>query len=489
MQKRLSYFTFCHLIGLLLSVQCFATKGGLNGGGADAFVRPDRVVLADPYAIKTSSIPKSYHELFSKEIKELANTLISAIHYTYGAEQAKVLSNAIAGSDIEYFVVDKLPGVSECLRPVQYEAKPAGDVQERVACTVGEQTWIVDQLFRKMPVGDQVLTLAHEGFRRLNPVSGDLGIFRVITGLGVMISHAKTQESGVFVELSTEEQILLLDGVRAGFKMEEWARWRRYTPVGAFLSHYRVWPLGGGLVDKGAKNVAADAKIGIGAWVDNSAEIDSKSELALTAVCMSKCKIAKGAKVNRTDATDLSVAENAVVEHSVLPDKSQVGEEAIVKDSRIEGRSYDAEKVKIGTRAQLIRTYLGVSKKNVVVGADAKLTDTSIWIGQGTLDIADGVSLTNLKFNLNYRSNPVLVFGSFILAIPSGGATMPGMFADSTYSSSVVFPAGTKLELGKDRKLCSNQKEDKNSVLVTQNPLKRDFVFTKESDLTEFCND
>ena len=470
----------------------YARAGGLNGGGVDVVINPrhDQVVLADPFGIPVSGLPSSYKELFSKEIQLEVDKLIRFSTEILGGKLAKTLRDLITSGDIEFYVVKELPKLPECMRVVQYEGLQADEAVARAACTVGKSTWIIDELFRRLSTGEQALALAHEGFRRLSPVAGDAGIFRIVTGMAVALKHINLQESGDYQTLDTMERVRIKDFVRMSWKMTEFSG---YTPkegqaVEDYISKLEVWPRGGGIVHRGQEEnihnrIDPSVTLGMGMMVlAHSSRIGAGSKLNHTDVCqLASCVIGKDAHIMnvmlQAARGEVEMGDDVAILDTNLPKVTKLGSAVAL----IHFVAEDATSLQVGTGSRLINST--IRGGSVEVGADTLVKNSKL-INESYREyltrLGNRVSIQNFDMTFDYQEpshNPIF-FAAAIVAILGTGAMIGLAYK---MNKNMHFLDGFSADLHGE-KLCPEGQKP-----ITHHPSNVNYEFKDLEELKGYC--
>jgi hypothetical protein len=487
------------ILGQILPHLAFANVGGLNGGGADVAIRDDQVVLADPYGTIRDQRPLSYEEAFSPELR-YEFTLVSLLAGAYSdlykertylrdeyrriIERSKTtiigskLDELVTNPDIEYSLVDELPRIAECSRVVDYPGLQNGEKIARVACTVGSQTWIVKSLFQKLSLGDQAITLAHEGLRRLN--TDDQTVFRITSGLRITLALLTKEWNGEFPQLTEIEMYRIKDSARAALKLESLSQFkslRANDTVESTLAKYIIWPLGGGWVHKEA-TVASDAKIGVLTRLANGSRVEQGATLSMTNVCdpiEAKCTVQANAIVAQST---FERAENIVVPSGVEIRGSQIirAKLQMAEGTKILRSKVWAARVEMEGNSLLQDSEIGVDvltlKRQAQIIANTNLL---VW-GKATL--GEGAILRGVVGAMGYENNIALNMIFFITTLNFGNMLIND-------SKNIDFPAHAFID-GKGVALCPKNGQYALDIVFNE-PFRKQYSFSSVEDIRNYC--
>ena len=282
------------LTAILLWTGSAAGEGGNVSGGGGAIILPDdSVILADPYTPRVGS--DSVGELSLPLRAELEH--IGDLIVRYGAsypssdgaltmyrQTLQVISSFISESVfdplIEYRFVPRLPDTPECATPHHTTFTEAGTL-ENLACSMGPFTWIRVDLFQRMTLREQALTILHERLHTTVTPLPEEAIADITDGVRILLHRFNIQFTGDRSLLGGDEihkiEILMrriAQGHLHGGRVHERdsARW---------LQTWRVWPKGGGLLHLSA-TAAESAFVGVGSIAGPASRLGENSALVNT---------------------------------------------------------------------------------------------------------------------------------------------------------------------------------------------------------------
>ena len=205
------------LLALILSgpTWTFASSGN-DGGGGDVVITPDDdVVLADPFLNSNAPQPNNMPPMRSlnPRILHTVKSYLDVIKPTLGFFMSLRPIRPIFWESSIYKQIEKLTSRQSELRfyGVQNQAElnqfcapggekkyilPEGYTVKQVACTAGNETFLVEPLFAQLSLKDQALLLIHERLTTITDTYGGKNysaIARFTTGLGTFINVYKTQ--------------------------------------------------------------------------------------------------------------------------------------------------------------------------------------------------------------------------------------------------------------------------------------------------------
>ncbi len=321
------------LTALLLTLHthlAFADDGTEGGGGGDAVILPSgEVVLADAFLDHTAPQPNhmpprkslnprllrqigAYQSLFERgvlgtravrvsesvvlrELRRLAGQGAALVYYSVAS--AEELNNFCASGGRKHYLL------------------PSGARVEQVACTAGDETFIVTPLFSRMNLHHQALLLIHERLTTIRDAQGSKNfqaIARLTTGLGVYLQLAYEQQTGARRALAPSELRQVL-GLYEGLAELEYRDGN--VPDDAFT--WRLHPNGAGLLHPRAQ-VEADAWVGVTSSVGQDAVVGARTRL--TGVHL---------------APESVLAEDVILTGGAINARLHLGAGSVIEDSRI----------------------------------------------------------------------------------------------------------------------------------------------------------
>ncbi|MEQ1665911.1 MAG: hypothetical protein ABL927_11100, partial [Bdellovibrionales bacterium] len=133
------------------------------------------------------SIDDFYHTTLSNEEYYLKGVTFEKVISEQTMPTHIKLNYLIWNSSIKYYFLSVLPNNEMCEKAAFYPWAPEGNPIERIACTIGEKTWIRTDLVQKMTARQIALLLIHESLRRSNLAYSDILIYKITTGLSIAL--------------------------------------------------------------------------------------------------------------------------------------------------------------------------------------------------------------------------------------------------------------------------------------------------------------
>lgn len=373
MLKVVSFF----LVGIL-SLVSFAA-GPSTGGGGDVIRLPDdSVVLADPFLSHGGNQPNNMPPLRSlnPRLLQMAQRYASKLETFKGTEiLAEIVKLTRRDTGLRFYSVrdsNELNMFCASGGRKSYNL-PNGAKVEQAACTAGKETFLVEPLFLKLTLRQQVLLLIHERLTTLRDQYGGKNysaIARFTTGLNIYFELLKEQEQKNYRHLSSQDANTLNEFYNAA---DEINYRNSNNPPEAFA--FTVHPYGGGRLDD--KSIASPSALITAEMKVINSEIYDEAILVggEKNKRISGSSLYEKAQVIDSELVDAKILESANVRTSVVK-KSVVGENSqIIKSSVINS--------KIGQRA-LVQTS-SVSDSNIA--AEAQIIDSTL-VNSGTLGMA-----------------------------------------------------------------------------------------------------
>ncbi|MDO9180954.1 MAG: hypothetical protein Q7U04_01035 [Bacteriovorax sp.] len=413
---------FSLMLSITLSTATWA--GPSVGGGGDVIVLPDdSVVLADPWI--DSGVPQPNNmpplralnpriiqaiALYSKASSNLVNQLSSGKKQSDIALLLSVL--ATRKNDLRFYGVRDAEELNNFCAPGgrKIYQLPNGAKVQQVACTAGEETFIVEPLFVRLSLRDQALLLIHERLTTLRDQFGGKNysaVARFTTGLDVFLNIYSEQAKRKIRTLTILEQKILTDFYIA---IEEIERRNDEVTINSFQ-----WI----------------AHINGGGRIHASANVDQNSIITLDAVISAGSEVAEGARVQNLDNPNfipLFLAKNAVLENASLSFKGNnkpsgksaitLASGAVVSNASLinvinnfsfgEGASVkntiiDSAQFIVGDRSVIVDSKFDTD--SFVIGSDAEFRSASVLHGELKASVANGEKLINKSILLSTYQN------------------------------------------------------------------------------------
>lgn len=213
---------------VLIAMFAFTTvqAGPSVGGGGDVVILPDdSVVLADPFIDNGAPQPNNMPPLraLSPRILQVINLYNKASTYLIAdfADKESDINSiltelATRNNDLRFYGVQTQEELNQFCAPGgrKIYKLPNGAQVQQVACTAGNETFIVEPLFVRLSLRDQGLLLIHERLTTLRDQYGGKNysaIARFTSGLNLYLSLYSEQIKKKYRQLSNIEQKMLSD--------------------------------------------------------------------------------------------------------------------------------------------------------------------------------------------------------------------------------------------------------------------------------------
>lgn len=214
------------IIVAIATVASFAYAGPSVGGGGDVVILPDdSVVLADPFIDSGAPQPNNMPPLRAMnprilQVINLYNKASSFLIEDFADKESDInltlAELATRNNDLRFYGVQSQEELNQFCAPGgrKIYKLPNGAMIQQVACTAGNETFIVEPLFIRLSLRDQGLLLIHERLTTLRDQYGGKNysaIARFTTGLNLYLSLYKEQIKKKYRVLTESEQKLLSD--------------------------------------------------------------------------------------------------------------------------------------------------------------------------------------------------------------------------------------------------------------------------------------
>lgn len=329
----------CLVLTSALSLSAYAQKnGGGNGGGGDVVVLPDlSVVLADPFLNQSASQPNNMPPMrkINPEILQLVesfrriiepNLLLLANHSCDRSDINDELKNLVKKDNgFHFYTVQTAQemGMYCGSGGDKIYTLPVGAKSERVACTTGNKTFIIEPYFAQLSIKDRALLLIHERLTTLedNETNRNFNaVAKITTGLSVFVSLYKEQSTGI-KRVLTDPEVKQLKDFYVGIEELE----LRNSTINEHSFDWTTHPFGGAQVHNSA-SVSTDAFVGVdtilgrGSFVDSGASI-TKSNFKVKCGCeVPPIKVGKNVILDsfRFIGSELVVGANSRFKNSTI---------------------------------------------------------------------------------------------------------------------------------------------------------------------------
>lgn len=261
-----------------VAFQAFAKGPGTSGGGDVAILPDDTILLADPFVkadISAEDSEISFSNALQTEIKRGLN--ISSKYFLW----AKTFEDQVYGKNVFYYSVDNIPSYPECKQRLDYQP-PSGVTIKQVACTIGNKTWIKEDLFKKMNVREQALLLFHEALRRVPNIASEQ-IVGFTNGLRILYHLYNTQMNGQYITVNAEEKKIIRRFIKINFQLSNSDYAQNERNFVDYLSNLRITDHGGMISEYPHSNnvLGKDTVIGVGALLGRQKSLNIGLERAV----------------------------------------------------------------------------------------------------------------------------------------------------------------------------------------------------------------
>ena len=384
---------------VILLLQNSAWAGPSVGGGGDVIILPDdSVVLADPFIDSGAPQPNNMPPLraMNPRILQVINLYNKASTYliedfaTKGSDINKALAKlATRNNDLRFYGVQSQEELNQFCAPGgrKIYKLPNGAQVQQVACTAGNETFIVEPLFVRLSLRDQGLLLIHERLTTLRDQFGGKNysaIARFTTGLNLYLSLYSEQIKKKYRQLNDVEQKLLSDFFVAIEEIE-----KRNSEVTDDSFQWGAHKNGGGRIHVAAivdesSFVSLDSVIAKGSEINANAIIKSFPNPYRLPLVMEE-----NTKINNLGTTFYVDPKNP--QYNVIPTatskiilKSGVVLDDVTLGNNISGFTF-------GEQTEVTNTTINSGAFNS--GRNVKLTGANL--GSDSIKISDDVSVLN----------------------------------------------------------------------------------------------
>ncbi|MGZ3901195.1 MAG: hypothetical protein ACXVDC_12790 [Bacteroidia bacterium] len=500
-------------IALLIFLLCgtsmlaFAEMGPSNGGGGDVVILPnDDVVLADPFLDHGGSQPNnmpplralnprilqaitSYTKFSEPVLNDLSRNGSSEI-----AQVMKQLSQRL--NDLRFYAVQSSQELNTFCAPGGRKSYtlPDGATVQNVACTAGNETFLVEPLFIKLSIRDQALLLIHERLTTLRDAQGGKNysaIARFTTGLKTFLNVGREQNLNSYRVLTTMETNQITEFYIATEEIE-----RRNSDVNEDSFMWKAHIYGGGRVHLDT-SVANDAIVCLFCKVNKKSFIQSGARI-INSVVGQDSKIEDGAVLLNSNLNiRYELGRNSSVSNITTLNPSGIEFIHLNESANIESINFVCNEycsINIGARTAIKSSI--IQAHSFITQGDVRIVDTRVDAEE--FIVGNSVELINSRIDLlprkiSLKDNQKMINGilnetSFEYA-PQGYKIKP--FSDSITFGSFLSP---KIYFIKDIDIDKNRKQSKVWVkpgftmkLSYDAKIKKDGLFSKEG-WVEFSN-
>ncbi|WP_413574943.1 hypothetical protein ACLVWU_11900 [Bdellovibrio sp. HCB290] len=390
----------------VFSISAWAQMGPSNGGGGDVVVLPnDEVVLADPFLDHSGNQPNNMPPVRSlnprilqavQQYAKFSEGVLDRLSVKTSEILAEMGKLATRKNDLRIYAVQSVQELNNFCAPggkKSYQL-PDGALVQNVACTAGNETFLIEPLFLRLTLRDQALLMIHERLTTLRDANGGKNysaIARFTSGLRIFLEIGKEQQRGKYRQLSETEVHRLTEFYIA---IEEIEKRNSEVDVESFM--WRAHLLGGGMVQSDT-TIGANVLVSLRSRVNAGAVIGDNVRL-----------------VNTVVGDSSKIGNGTLIEDSFVVGKSIVGAGAVLKNFRFVS-SWDDKPSKVeieaGVQAHnvLIRCkYNGPCIRNFVIGQNTYLNKVDMEVDEQTR-IASGQRLSDAK--VEREANEYAPFG------------------------------------------------------------------------------
>lgn len=373
------------VLSMGLFVSQLALAGNEGGGGGDAVILPNgNVVLADIFLDRNQPQPNNMPRRISLNPKLLLQLKIYGQFFQdrtrplgIGKEIAAQIADASTReSNLVFYSVKDTRELNTYCASGGRKAYilPSGAEVSQVACTAGNEVFIVEPIFRKMSLHYQTLLIIHERLTTLRDEFGGKNygaIAGVTSGLGQLVEIAYEQQNGKLRLLTDVEVTKTRHFYEAVIEIEY-----RSKDIPTNSLDWSIHPFGGGLVWNGSK-IAEDAFIASTSSVGGGSEIEAGAILVNTDLS-SGAFVGLGTKIKnvKLNMVDLKVEKESVITNSIF----SMSAVSIGMNSRLDHVTTQTTNLNIGHEA--IITNSKINQAKLKIGRAFKMINSEISIGR-----------------------------------------------------------------------------------------------------------
>lgn len=402
------------LIAGLVSLSAMAADGPSVGGGGDVIILPnDTVVLADPFIDSGARQPNNMPPLRALNPRILAG--ITSYQKVLSKFLAKFIVNhksdiepliatlAVRKNDLRFYGVQNAEELNNFCAPGgrKIYKLPNGAQVQQVACTAGNETFLVEPLFTRLSLRDQSLLLIHERLTTLRDQYGGKNysaIARFTTGLNVYLNLYRDQAKEKFEKLNETETKQLTDFYVATEEIE-----LRDKEVTENSFQWMAHPYGGGPVHL-SSDVDPSALISLNTFIPGQAMVGQNAKVInLITNLSSKLRIEAGALVKNAyfNVNDVFVGANSEVVNSRLTYSQHYTTSGYY---RVPVGKPEQGVIRIGENVKILNSkiagHLLTFAKDVLID-NSQIQDNENSKYLADLNVGEKVSIKNSKFVMN----------------------------------------------------------------------------------------
>lgn len=346
------------IFAFILSLHLLSAWGGTEGGGGDVVILPDgSVVLADSYLDTNAPQPNNMPQQIVLGPKLLLQVkvyteFIRQIYKTTDFlrdEKSDILNLFdILGSRDNKLAFYAVKDAEELNHHCASGGKKSyrlenGQKVEQVACTSGNEVYLVIPLFARMNLEQQVLLLYHERMTTLRDAHGGKNyqaIAGFTSGLHVLFKVAYEQQQGEERRLTEDERNRIRQFYLAVFELEYR---NRVIPIDAL--DWSIHSNGGGMLRHSAR-VDETAFVGVNSFISNESFVGANSKIKNTSIPRSSV-VEENVNLEQVILNAKGVIGKGVsiIKSSIISKRIEIG-----ADSKISKSIITASHVKIGER-------------------------------------------------------------------------------------------------------------------------------------------
>lgn len=326
----------------MTSILAFADKGPSSGGGGDVVILPnDQVVLADPFLNHDADQPRGLpsERSLNPKIIDAAKKYLRAVADLMNQEESlyTTLQELTVRSDyLEFIAVRNTEELNDnCASGGKKNyTLPNGAKVQQVACTHENKTYLVEPIFIKLSLRDQVLLLMHERLTTLTDAAGSRNysaIANFTSGLNTFLDIFKEQRKNTFRQLTDAEQKRITALYSAIKELE-----LRDSDIPDDAFNWHAHSLGGGRVNDNVE-IPANTTVSLGSNIGEGSTIE------------------ENVKIVRSDVWATKLGANSQVIDSILSEGSNLGANSLVRNSM-------AHNLTVKGRAEIIESIIEAYK-------------------------------------------------------------------------------------------------------------------------------
>jgi hypothetical protein len=419
---------------------CWA--GPSVGGGGDVVILPDdSVVLADPFmdggAIQPNNMPPL--RALNPRILQLINLYKEIVSpmtesFSNGKNDINNLLEELGKrkNNLRFYAVQTVEELNLfCASGGRKIYKlPNGAQVQQVACTAGEETFLIEPVFVQLSLRDQTLLLVHERLTTLRDQYGGKNysaIARFTTGLNTFLNVYAEQTKNNFRILNTNEQKTLTEFYTATEEIE-----KRDTEVTADSFQWQAHANGGGRVHFDS-NVDQSAIVSVRSLLGRGSSIGPNAKVInLKNSRNSRVVLGDNSLLLNSEASvrELLVGTNTVIKNTALTgDQVTLGSNSNFQDSRVylvDNKSWRYYSVKFADNQKLNSNKIDWSTMNEFYpkGITAVPLNKEVTIASATIKEEDKESV-KFKKKDTYTASALNANGD--------GYTIKGLVTDVDY--------------------------------------------------------